>query len=90
MINQDKRRHRLHDHHRAGNHTGVVPTAPFELSALTLQIHRFLQMHDRGGRLETDPKNNLFAIADASLHAAGIISGSVDLTGLGDERVVML
>ena len=52
--------------------------------------HRLLLASDRRGRLEGDAKENVFAVTDAALDAAGIIRLSPDFSLANFECVVVL
>ena len=67
VIAENERRHRLDHGHRARKHARIVPTAGGELRVCASRGHRLLRLGNRGGGLESDPKNHGLAIADSPL-----------------------
>ena len=90
MVHQHERRHRLDDDDRPRQHARIVTAARRQFRFRPVHIHGLLRLENRGGRLEGDAEDNLLAVADAALHAAGIIGGGANLASLGHEGVVVL
>ena len=71
LISQDDGDHALHHGHGPRHNAGVVAASRPQLCLDTLSGHRLLLDTDRGGRLERHPDDNVLAVGDAALDAAG-------------------
>ena len=90
MIADDEIHHGLHHRHGPGKDTGVVASARGEFGRLAGDGDSLLGLGDRGGRLERDAEEDVLAVADAALDAAGAIGGCMDRSLLDHEGVVVL
>src|SRR6266849_10335202 len=71
MIAKNERGHCFDNRHGSWKNTRIMPSAGGKLSLLVRSGDGFLLERNRCRRLKRNAKVNVFAIADATLHASG-------------------
>ena len=89
MVGQDKTGHGFDERNGPRQDTRVVPSAPFELDGVAVAVHRFAGLQDRGHRLESDAKHDVFSVADAALNAAASVGGGANAVATVHKFVVV-
>ena len=89
MIHGHQGGHGFDDGHGAREHARVVATLGAELGGLAVGADRLLRLEHGGGGLESDTEDNVFAVGDAALRAAGAVGCGADAAALADELIVM-
>src|SRR5436853_207954 len=74
MVKEHERGHCLHHRDRSRQNARVVPATRSQLGLLAGDGDGLLLLRDGRGRLECDAKENVLAVADAALHAAGAVA----------------
>src|SRR5581483_2847498 len=90
VVDEDEGGHGLDDDDGARDDAGVVPAAGGEFGRGAVDVHGLLRLENGGGGLEGDAEENLLAVADAALDAAGAVGGGADPAFARLERVVVL
>src|SRR4029077_3747609 len=75
VIAKNERGHRFDDRHGSWKNTRIMPSAGGKLSLLIRSGDGFLFERNRCWRLKRNAKVNVFAIANATLHASGVVRG---------------
>ena len=90
VVDQDEAGHGFHQGDGARQHARVVASAAFELDGVAVTVHGGAGLKDRCHGLESDAKQDVFAVADAALDAAASVGGGADSVTAIDELVVVL
>ena len=90
VIGEDQQRHRLDHRHGARQHARIVAALGLEGHRLAAAVDGLLRLADRRRRLEGDAEDDVLAVADAALHAAGAVGHRAHAAALGGERIVVL
>src|SRR5581483_1899542 len=90
MIAKRQRGHCFYDQHCSGNHARIMTPARSQLSLPVRTGHRFLFLADCSCWLKRDTKINLLPIADAALHATGIVGCRANSPGAYLKWIVVL
>ena len=80
VVADHKVHHRLDHRNGTGEDTGIMATARGQLGGLPIHGDCLLNLCDRGGGLEGHPEEDLLAIADPTLNAAGTVGCGADPT----------
>jgi len=86
VIAKNKCSHRFNDRHGPWQYARIMTAARRELGSQLRAGHGSLLPRDRRGRFKRDTKINVFAVADAALHTAGIICRRTDFTAASFKR----
>ncbi|SUS07599.1 hypothetical protein DF3PB_470010 [uncultured Defluviicoccus sp.] len=89
VVHEHEGGHGLDDHDGARDDAGIMAAAGLELGARAGMIDRLLRLHDRRRGLEGGAENQLLAVGDAPLHAAGAVRGGAHAPAGGHESVIV-
>src|SRR5205823_3673744 len=90
VIAENERGHCFDNRHGSWKNTWIMASAGGKLSLLVRSGDGFLLERNRCGRLKRNAKVNVFAIADATLHASGVVRGCPNSSSTGFECIVVL
>jgi hypothetical protein len=85
VVGEDEGGHGFDDGDGAGQDAGVVAAFALEFGVFAGGGDGFLRGHDGGGGLEGDAEEDVFAVGNAALDAAGAVGGGADLAVLHAE-----
>src|SRR5207244_5736159 len=86
MIAKDERRHRFHNWDCARKHARIMASPRGELTVLFGTRDGFLLKRDGRRRLGCHTKINVFAVADAALHASGVVCCCANFFARSEEH----
>src|SRR5438552_16299431 len=90
VIAKNERGHCFDNWHGSWKNTRIMPAAGGKLSLLVRSGDGFLFERNRCWRLKRNPKVNVFAVANAALHASGIVRGCPNSSSASFECIVVL
>jgi len=90
VIAKNERGHCFDNRHGSWKNTRIMPSAGGKLSLLVRSGDGFLLERNRCRRLKRNTKVNLLAIANATLHASGVVRGCPNSSSTGFECIVVL
>jgi len=89
VIADDERGHGLDHRDGAGQDAGIVTAPSGEFGGLAGDGDGLLRFGNRSGRFESDAEEDMFAVADAALDAAGAVGEGLHASFLDHEGVVV-
>src|SRR6266550_4003692 len=90
VIAENERGHCFDNWHGSWKNARIMPSAGSKLSLLVRSGDGFLLERNRCRRLKRNAKVNVFAIANATLHASGVVRGCPNSSSAGFECIVVL
>src|SRR5205823_12679325 len=90
VIAKNERGHCFDNRHGSWKNTRIMPSPGSKLSLLVRSGDGFLLERNRCRRLKGNAKVNVFAIANTTLHASGVVRGCPNSSSADFECIVVL